>query len=66
VTESFGKKLDRDTAAQLSIGRLIHVAHAPRTEVGRDLEMGEFGPDHDMKENLSADSIKIPGEGFSI
>src|SRR6266516_3124448 len=44
--EGFGKKFDRNPAAQLRIRGLIHVAHPAGTKVGRDLEMGESGAYH--------------------
>ena len=56
--ECLVKKFDGDTAAQLRVRRLIHVAHTTRAEVTDDLVLSEFRADHDEKENLRAKSIK--------
>src|SRR5262245_15712312 len=50
VTEGFRKKLDGNTAAQLRVNGLIHLSHAARTQMARDLVMCELGSDHDVVE----------------
>ena len=46
VAEGFGKELDGDTAAQPRVGGLIHVSHAARSQVARDLVVCELGANH--------------------
>ena len=48
VRKGFGKELDRDTAAQLRVGGLIHLSHAACSQVAGDFVMCEFGSDHEV------------------
>src|SRR5262249_29499950 len=57
ATEGFGKKFDGNTAAEFRIGGLIHISHATRNQMARDLVVGEFGSNHDL--------IKICGQILS-
>lgn len=64
MAEGFGKELDRDTAAELRVGGLIHVSHATRPDVTRDLVMCESASDHVRTKILDADFIKQPHKSF--
>jgi hypothetical protein len=48
MREGFRKEFDRNTAPQLCVGGLIHVAHSPRTQVRCDFVVCELGSDHDI------------------
>jgi hypothetical protein len=47
VGEHVSKKLDRDAGAELGVRRLIHLAHATRSQVAGNLIMCDFGSGHD-------------------
>src|SRR5438552_1403786 len=46
--ESFRKKFDSNTTAQLRVGGSIYVTHAAAAEMPRDLVMCELRSDHDL------------------
>ena len=60
------KKFDRDAAAQLRIGGLIHLSHSARSQVAGDFVVCEFGSDHDVTkvaERILSEPLQIT-QGF--
>ena len=47
VREDFGQELNRNAAPQLRVRGLIHLAHAPGSQVAGDFVMREPGSNHD-------------------
>src|SRR6516165_9913791 len=63
--KGFRKKLERNTSSELQVRSLIDLAHAARTEMGRDLVMRESGSDHDLMAGILREVWLCSMERFS-